>query len=316
MNIEIRNFQTRDLKGFTALYNASEAKDPDFRKLTAEEISRYILEHPSYDPNGHFLAVEGDEIVCSGNGIFAPEHLNITGPVGRFRLHILPDYLGKNIEKKVFTKIVDYLKDRGVKLIRTSVDTGYESKAKLLERLGFSKSEYQNYGMELDPSDVRLSSIPQGYCIRIARMPEGIETMVRVFNEAFSTRKKYPSISIERFKRSWVIDNEENHSGFFLAERETDKKVVGIVLSGINRKFNEEHGVRRGGSYALAVIPSERRKGLGTALTLKSIAWIGKKGMDAAYVSVNAGNRDAVRIYKALGYQTVQVYQGYQMEIA
>ena len=316
MCIEIRNFRKADLEGFVALYNASEATDPDFRELTVREIRRYILEHSSHDPEGHFVAIEGDQIVASGNGTFASEHLEITGPVGHFRLYILPDYLGKDVEKKVFAKIVDHLKGRGVELIRTRVDTRHESKVNLLERLGFSRSGYQNHGMELDPRDVGEPTLREGYRIRVARMPEEIEMMVGVFNEAFSTRERYPPMSVERFKRSWVIENEENHSGFFLAERETDERVVGMVLSGINRKFNEEHGVKRGGSYALAVVPSERRKGLGTALTLKSIRWIGNKGTDVAYVSVNVANQDALKIYRALGYRTIQVYQGYRLRIA
>jgi ribosomal protein S18 acetylase RimI-like enzyme len=88
-----------------------------------------------------------------------------------------------------------------------------------------------------------------------------------------------------------------------------------MVLSALNRKYNEEHGVRRGGTYALAVVPSDRKKGLGTALTLKSLEWIRNRGMDVAYVSVNIANPDAFNIYRILGYQTVQVYQGYRINI-
>ncbi len=169
--------------------------------------------------------------------------------------------------------------------------------------------------MELNPRLAEKPRTPEGYRIRVAKMPDEMETMVGVFNEAFATRDRYPPMSLERFRKGWVMKNEENHSGFFLAERKTDNRVVGMVLNGINRKYNEERGVKRGGTYALAVIPTERRKGLGTALTLKSIEWIGEKDMDIAYVSVNIANQDALRIYKALGYRTVQVYQGYLMTI-
>jgi len=39
-------------------------------------------------------------------------------------------------------------------------------------------------------------------------------------------------------------------------------------------------------------------------------------GTSAAYVSVNVANEDAFSIYKALGYRTIQVYQGYQTRIS
>lgn len=311
--IEIRNFKESDLDGFGRLYNESERENPDYRPLTSEEIRKLVLEHPAYDPRAHFAAFEAGELVCSGRGLYMPEHVKVKGPVGFIELYVLPDYLRTDVERDVFARILEYVRTRGVELIQTRVDTRFDARIDLFERLGFSKSHYQNHGMEMDPSLAEEPMEPEGYRIRAVKYPEELETMVSVFNEAFATRDKYPPMTVERFRRGWAMGDEENHSGFFFAERETDGKVVGMVLSGINRSYNEEHGVRRGGTYALAVIPSERRKGLGTALTLKSVEWIRNMRMDVAYVSVNVANEDAFSIYKALGYRTVQVYQGYQI---
>lgn len=315
MRIEIRNFRESDLEGFARLYNEGEKGNPDYRSLTADDFRRFVLEHPAYDPLGHFVAMKDGRIVCCGRGIYYPDHVKIKGPVGYLDFYILPDYLGTDVEKEVFARIVEYMKSCGLTVVSTRVDTRFEAKVLLYERLGFSRSKYQNHGMELDPRLAEKPEVPEGYRIRAARMPDESETMVRVFNAAFATRDKYPPMSLARFRRGWVMEDEENYSGFFLAEREFDNRVVGMVLSGINHGYNEEHSIKTGGSYALAVIPSERRKGLGTVLTLKSIEWIAKKGMDVAYVSVNAANQDAVRIYRTLGYQTVQIYQGYEMRI-
>ena len=311
--IEIRNFKESDLDGFGRLYNESERENPDYRPLTSEEIRKLVLEHPAYDPRAHFAAFEAGELVCSGRGLYMPEYVKVKGPVGFIELYVLPDYLQTDVEKEVFARILEYMRTRGVELMQTRVDTRFDAKIDLFERLGFSRSHYQNHGMEMDPSLAEEPREPEGCRIRAVRFPDELETMVSVFNEAFATRDKYPPMTVERFHRGWAMGDEENHSGFFFAERETDSKVVGMVLSGINRSYNEEHGVRRGGTYALAVIPSERRKGLGTALTLKSVEWIRNMRMDVAYVSVNVANEDAFSIYKALGYRTVQVYQGYQI---
>lgn len=316
MSTEIRNFRSADLDEYVALYNDSEASDPDFRKLTAEDVRRIVLGHPHYEPEGHFVAIESGRIVASGRGVYVSEHAKIRGPVAYFELNILPSFLGTDIERALFAKIVGYLRDRRAEWITTRVDTRYKERVQLLERLGFSKTSYQNHGMERSPSGTEEPTPPEGYQVRTARIPGEIETMVNIFNEAFATRDKYPPTTVERFVNSWVFYNAENHSGFFLAEKESDKRVVGMVLTGINRKFNEEHGVKRGGTYSLAVIPSERRKGLGTFLTLKSMKWIADKGMDVAYVSVNVANADALRIYQKAGFETVQVYQGYQFELS
>ena len=89
-----------------------------------------------------------------------------------------------------------------------------------------------------------------------------------------------------------------------------------MVLSGIDKAYNAEHGVRRGGSYALAVVPAARKRGLGTALLLRSVRWIADAGMDVSYLSVNVANPDALRIYERAGYRSVQVYQGYGLRLA
>jgi len=89
-----------------------------------------------------------------------------------------------------------------------------------------------------------------------------------------------------------------------------------MVLSAVDKAFNAEHGVRRGGSYALAVVPAERKRGLGTALLLRSVRWIADAGMDVAYLSVNVANPDALKIYERAGYRSVQVYQGYGLPLA
>ncbi len=137
MHIEIRNFQDSDLEYYVALYNASEAADPDFRPLTAEELQEIVLKHPAYDPRGHFVAVEADKLICSGRGIHIPEHVKVRGPVGYMEFCVLPSYLGTNVENEVFARTVEYLKARGAESIQTRVDTRFEAKAHLLERLGF-----------------------------------------------------------------------------------------------------------------------------------------------------------------------------------
>jgi ribosomal protein S18 acetylase RimI-like enzyme len=145
--------------------------------------------------------------------------------------------------------------------------------------------------MELPVRKMEEPEIPDGYRVRVAKVPEEIELLLEIFN---------------------TFEEGEDQSGIFIAERTSDGAAVGMVISQIDRKFNEAHGTKRGGTYSLAVIPSERRRGLGTALTLKSLKWIWEKRMEKAFIGVNWSNREAV---EATGYKTVQVYLGYQLQI-
>ena len=313
--MEVRNFRQQDLEAYAALWNAAEAGDPDHTTLGAEDVRRRVLEDPSYDPAGHFVALDGGAIVAGGRGVVVRERAEAGDTSGWFELHVLPARLGMEAEREVFTRIADYLKGRGIKSIVTRVDTRNAARERMLQRLGFTRTEYENHGMERDARVAGMPEAPKGYRLRTARMPEEMETLWRVFNEAFSTRKNHVSMSLERFSRLWYFRDPGNHSGFFVAEREADGRAVGTVMSGIDGRFNEEHGVGRGGSFALTVIPSERRKGLGTALLLRSVKWIGDAGMASAYLSVNVANPDALTIYERAGYRSVQVYRGYQFRL-
>jgi GNAT superfamily N-acetyltransferase len=315
LTAEIREFRLTDLDGYVEMSNSSCRDDPDFKEVTAEDVRRNILDSADYRPEGHFVAVEGDQVFGKGRGIWTPQALQARGPVGWMELLVEPALLGTDVEKGLFEKIKGYLGGHGISLIQTRVDTRYESRVRQLERLGFVRSEYQNHGMERDPKGIRQVVPPEGFELRVARIPEELEAMLRVFNQAFATRDRYVPLSMERFRGHLAVRNPSSHSGVFLAVRKSDGELVGMVMSNIDQGFNSEHHVRRGGTYSLAVIPSERRKGLGTALLLKSIEWIGGRGMDTAHISVNVANPDALSIYSRAGYKTVQVYQGYEFRL-
>ncbi len=312
---EIRRFHVGDLNQFTALYNASEDENPDFRTCTAAEMMSEIIGSSEYDPEGHFVAVEGNTIVGSARGTFNPQVVKVRGPVGYLELHVLHDFWGTAAERELTKRVVEYMRMHGIESVQTRVDTRYEAKVKMLERLGFTKTTYQNHGLERDPIGIGGPPAIDGYEFRLARIPEELGTMLRVFNEAFATRDRYVPMAMDRLAKHHAVKNPDNHSGAFLVARKGNGEVVGMVLSSIGKKYNEEHAVRRGGTFGLAVVPSERKKGLGTALLMRSIQWIGDRGMDKAWISVNVANIDALDIYRRAGYKTIQVYQGYELKL-
>lgn len=312
---EIREFRSADLKGYVEMTNSSCRADPDFKEVTTDDVRRNVLESSDYRPEGHFVAIESDRIVGGGRGIWTPQLLQARGPVGFMELFLEPALLGTDVERRLFEKVKEYLRGQEIALIQTRVDTRYGSRVRQLERLGFIKSKYQNNGMERDPRGVQNVVPPKGFELRVAKIPEELETILRVFNQAFATRDRYVPLSMERLRGHLAVRNPSSHSGAFLAVRMSDGEIVGMVMSNIDQQYNEEHNVRRGGTYSLAVIPSERRKGLGTALLMKSIKWIGNQGIDTAYVSVNVANPDALSIHRRAGYKTVQVYQGYEFRL-
>ena len=314
--VMIRKFTLGDLPADVSTYNEAEAGNPDFRRFTPEDFRKHLLEDPHYQPEGHFVAVKDGLLVASARAGFHPEIAKVRGPEACFRIHVIPSYLGKPVEKEIFGKVADYLRSRGAEWIVTRVDTRYTAMVGLLERLGFTKSDYQNHGMERETQGVTEPEVPGGYRIRAADIPDEVEVLHGVMTEAFSTRVKFVPMPLSRFRRHQVLEDPGNFSGILLAERIADGKPVGMIMSAVDREFNAERNTRRGTSYALSVLPPERKRGLGTALLMKSARWIGSKGMDTAYLSVNVSNLDALGIYQKAGYKTVQVYQGYRISLA
>jgi hypothetical protein len=96
--------------------------------------------------------------------------------------------------------------------------------------------------MELPVRKMEEPEIPDGYRVRVAKVPEEIELLLEIFNTAFATRERYPPLTLEYFRNSRIFEEGEDQSGIFIAERTSDGAAVGMVISQIDRKFNEAHG--------------------------------------------------------------------------
>ncbi|MFH0816328.1 MAG: GNAT family N-acetyltransferase [Methanobacteriota archaeon] len=314
MPYNVRNFRESDVEDCVALYNAAETSDPDFVPLTEVEYRMRTLSAKTHGNGGHFVAIDGGSVVGEAMGTYEPGNTGPMAKVAHFEIHLAPRLVGTAVEGELYGKLVSRLKSLGASRIGTRVDTRHTARLEQLQRLGFARNDYENHGMERPTSGAAEPDIPEGYTVRTARIPEEIETMHSVVEESFATRGKM-SLPLERFARQWGPNCDQDLTGTFLAERAPKGGIVGAVVSLTHRKHNELHGTRRGGSYCLAVIPSERKKGLATALLLKSIEWLGEQGMDTAYLSVNVANPDALNIYIRAGYRTVQIYHGYSVKI-
>jgi len=300
-----------DIPAYTELYNLAEAHDPEFRRMTPQEMEKKIFQKSTDTLEGYIVALESDMMVAAGNGRYMPKGDGTASA----SLMVRPDYLDTEAERSVFDSIVKYLKAKGAKSIGMRANADNIKKVQMLERLGFRKTEYQRHHMERCPHGVPEPVLPTGYILRNARMPEEMERLLDSINEAYSTRKNFELQTLEGISKFPYLKDPEFLPGLFVVEREVDGKIVGMGGSQIEHAYNLEHGRKRGSSYSLMVIPSERGKGIGRALMQSSLRWLGGKGMDVAYLGVNHQNPDALHLYKSLGYELVGIWQGFELEL-
>lgn len=311
--MEVRRMETDDIPGYAELYNMAEANDPEFRHRTMKEMEKSIFMKATDTLDGYFVATEAGRIVAGGGGYVTRDKAGVG--MGHLALYILPDFLDSEAEREVFVRIINHQKAIGASTIGARVNTTNESRTMMLERQGFRKNEYQRHHMERCPMGLPEPIIPHGFTLRNARMPEEMGQLLDTINAAYSTRKGFGVQTLEEISTFPYLTNPEFLPGLFVMERDADGMMVGMVGSQIEHVYNQEHGRKRGSSYSLMVIPSERGRGIGRALMTASLRWIESKDMDVAYLGVNHRNPDALHLYKSLGYELVGIWQGYEREI-
>lgn len=310
--MEIRFLRMEDIPAYTELYNLAEAHDPEFVRKTPEEMEKIFFRKPTDTLDGYFVAMDSGRMVAGGGGRYNPEQ-NSEGR-GYFTFYVIPKFLESEIETMLFEKISKHLKESGARTISMRANSTNLSKVKMLERFGFTKTAYQRHHMERKPQGVPEAEVPAGFTLRNARMPDEMGQLLETNNEAYSTRNFKPT-TFEEFSKFSYLNDTESLTGVFVMERISDGRIVGWVGSQIEHAYNALHGRKRGGSYSLVVIPSERGKGIGKALMQSSLRWLSEKGMETAYVGVNHQNPDALHLYKSLGYELVGIWQGFEREI-
>ena len=305
--------EKEDISAYTELFNLAEAHDLEFIRRAIPDMEKIIFRKPTDTLDGYFVACESDRMIAGGNGWFSPDQQK--DGRGSFTLYVLPNHLGSEAEQEVYDKIAWHMKNIGAKSMGTRANTSNVSKVRMLERLGFNKSAYQRHHMERSPHGISEPVLPRGYKLRNARMPDEMEQLLETINAAYSTREGFGVQTLEEISKFPYLTEPEFLSGLFVVERIEDGKIVGMLGSQIEHVYNREHGRKRGSSYSLMVIPSERGKGIGRALMQSSLRWIASKNMDVAYLGVNHQNPDALHLYKSLGYELVGIWQGYEREI-
>ncbi|MFQ5758578.1 MAG: GNAT family N-acetyltransferase, partial [Candidatus Bathyarchaeia archaeon] len=85
-----------------------------------------------------------------------------------------------------------------------------------------------------------------------------------------------------------------------------DEKPVGYVGAGIDSKFIEHKGIKRGWIMDIGVLKPNRRRGIGTALMQRGMEFLKSKEMTEVDLGVDDTNpTKAIGLYKKVGFKVV-----------
>jgi ribosomal-protein-alanine acetyltransferase len=95
---------------------------------------------------------------------------------------------------------------------------------------------------------------------------------------------------------------DETDSAFLVAEKESGE-LVGYCV-------NLTEG-RMAHLISIAVLSSDRKRGVATALLRNVAELLAAKGVDELWLEVKQGNKDAVRLYEKFGFAKVMILENY-----
>jgi len=285
----------------------------DFRSLSVEEMQK-LEKSPTFDSSGMFIA----ELDGKPAGI-------VNAYVDKFRkekkgfilwLGVLPEYRRRGVGKALAQKAIESLKERGMEIAETALDSTREVCIRLFEDLGFRLIRSSSFmKMSLDKIPFNIGENREVDMRKLdVTSEEDIILLNNLENECFKEHFNYRPSPIEE-TRHWLLENPWlQWQAYFFAELEG--KSVGYISIGIDEKYNREKETLSGWINDIGVLKPFRRRGIGTALMLKGLKELKNKGLENALLYVDDENpTKAIKLYEKIGFKIVKKTQIYQKKL-
>jgi len=298
--LHIRRFvKGTDEPVYVDVLNAAGKDDEFWRAITVDE---FLLEQqrPGFDFDGRFIAeLEGRPVSVVHAGVDRAR----TDGQGFIRFGVIPEFRGREVERKLVETALDELRARGMTSAQTGTESAKEDYVRLFEELGFERVRVFSL-MEMDLAEVpRDVGENKEVTIRPLRLDvdEDIILFDRLHNEAFSEHFNFRPHTLEE-TRHRLLDNP------YLQQREYSFAVlnggaVGYVSISIDEKYNLERNTRIGWVAVIGVLKPYRRAGVGTSLMLHAIENLKARGMSRALLGVDDTNTTrAIGVYEKVGF--------------
>ena len=285
----------------------------DFRSLSVEEMQK-LEKSPTFDSSGMFIA----ELDGKPAGI-------VNAYVDKFRkekkgfiswLGVLPEYRRRSVGKALAQKAIESLKERGMEIAETALDSTREVCIRLFEDLGFRLIRSSSFmKMSLDKIPFNIGENREVDMRKLdVTSEEDIILLNNLENECFKEHFNYRPSQIEE-TRHWLLENPWlQWQAYFFAELEG--KSVGYISIGIDEKYNREKETLSGWINDIGVLKPFRRRGIGTALMLKGLNELKNEGLENALLYVDDENpTKAIKLYEKVGFKIVKKTQIYQKKL-
>ncbi len=282
MTVQIRSFTDEDMSSLVKLLNETNRESYEFIPFDEEKLRSQIREW-----NLKILVAEekGGIIgsVAYNNGHWG-EEIEWLAVSENSNRKLVEKVMVREIEKHVKGETVFTVVDAGSPKIKEWAERGYKPEGGLYHMVA-----------KLDGLKP-LPKVPEDVIIRSLKPGEEKE-FVEAVNAGFGWERVKLGI-IQKRKSECPSFSEE-----WIHLAELDSKIVSVVVSRPDVKYNKFFSGKRGYLGPAATLPEHRGKNLASALTRRAMNFLFEKGMDSAALYTTEQNIPSVTLLRKLGFK-------------
>lgn len=283
MTVQIRSFIDKDLSSLVKLLNETHRESYEFIPFSEEKLRSQIRER-----NLKILIAEEDgEVLGSvayndGHWGEEIEWLTVSESPNR---KLIENLLVREIENYIKGEKVFTVVDAGSPKIDEWAEWGYKPDGRLyhmVARLDGLKP------LPKVPEDVTICSLK----------PKEEKDFVEAVNAGFGWERLKMDV-IQKWKSECPSFSEE-----WIHVAELDNKIVSVVVSRLDVRYNSFFSGKRGYLGPAATLPEHRGKNLASALTRRAMNFLFEKGMNSVVLYTSEQNTPSVTLLRKLGFKT------------
>jgi ribosomal protein S18 acetylase RimI-like enzyme len=282
MTVKIRSFTNKDLSSLVNLLNETRRESYEFIPLNEEKLRSQIHER-----NLKILVAEEESGIIGSvayNNRHWGEEIEWLAASESPNRKLLDNLLVKKIEKNVKGEKIFTVVDAESPKINAWAEWGYKPEGGLYHMVARLDG--------LKP----LPKVPEGVIVRSLKSGEE-EDFVAAVNVGFGWERLKLGI-IQRWKSERPPFSEE-----WIHIAELDSKIVSVVVSRPDTKYNKFFGGKRGYLGPAATLPKYRGKNLASTLTRRAMNLLFEKGMDSVALYTSERNIPSVTLLRKLGFK-------------
>lgn len=314
--LSFRGFQGEsDYPKMAAIIQGCKEADQIDRVDTVEDVARNYKHLINSDPYRDMLFAEIDGEAIAYQRVLWREEVDGTRIYMLFGF-LLPAWRNKGIgtamlhqaEKRLTEIAQSHPKGKPSYFESETVDSEILRQA-VLEKEGYKAIRYAFNMVRPDLENIPNLTLPEGVEIRPV-LPEHYQAINDASREAFRDEWGY-SPDLEPPVDQWLEDPNFDPSLWRVAWE--GDQVVGMVLSFINERENQEYKRKRGYTENICVRRPWRKRGIAKALIAAALHAIKEKGMEDAGLGVDAENLSgALQLYESMGYRMIKRFSIYR----